>query len=134
MPGIDSQVFSYALTGFLIFGAANLTIELIIAFVLSFKKLKATILTPFDLESGKLRPVRPINNDDGRKLNAALLSQIMTLSSADRQVVRSILETLNALQLEASGNASTNDLEVKPHEDLGMLRFSRREFRVDSLN
>lgn len=92
MPDIDSQVFSYALTGFLIFGAANLTIELITAFVLSCKKLKSTILSPYDLESGKLKPSRSTPVFELHTLDAALLSQVLALSPADRQIIRSLLD------------------------------------------
>jgi hypothetical protein len=58
MPGVDSQIFSIALTLFLAIGAASLTIEKLIHLVGQIKKLKATVRvsTPWKLE--RLNPAQ----------------------------------------------------------------------------
>lgn len=128
MPGIDSHVFSYALTGFLIFGAANLTIELIIAFVLSCKKLKATILTRYDLESGKLKPSSSTPVVEIHQLDAAILSRVLALSPADRQVIRSLLDTLSGpVSLDVVNGTTREDAANQPEDLYFPLPIARKK-------
>jgi hypothetical protein len=120
MPGVDSHVFSFALNVFLFFGAANLTVELMISFVVVCKKLKATVQSHYSLGSGKLEAPGSLHRDEPPP-NASLLAQILALSPADRLAVSSLLETLNAPPITGSVTQQSTDGQ---DEDLGWLRFS----------
>jgi len=126
MPGVDSQIFSLALSVFLFFGATNLTIELTISLVVVCKRLKATVQSHYSLESGKLEAPGSSNSYEFPKISASLLTQIMALSPPDRQIIRSILDI-------SSGNSSLTGAQEKRvgedsisggDEDLGWLRIS----------
>lgn len=122
MPGVDSHVFSFALNVFLFFGAANLTVELMISFVVVCKKLKATVQSHYSLGSGKLEASGSLQRDE-HPPNASLLAQILALSPADRQAMSSLLDTLsrNAPPITRSVTQQPTDGE---DEDLGWLHFS----------
>lgn len=64
MPGLDSQIFTVALTLFLLIGSAKLTIEQLITLVILLKRLKATFEGEYSLETGKLE-VRSRGAPDG---------------------------------------------------------------------
>lgn len=55
VPGVDSTIFAVALSAFLLIGALKLTIEQLISLVILVKKLKATVLSSYSLETGKLQ-------------------------------------------------------------------------------
>jgi hypothetical protein len=126
MPGVDSQIFSLALSVFLVFGATNLAIELTISLVVLCKRLKATVQSHYSLESGRLDVPSPSQSDEFPKISASLLTQIMALSPADRQIIRSVLDISSANgsligdQEKRVGGDSTSDGD----QDLGWLRIS----------
>ncbi len=127
MPNIDSRIFSFALTGFLFFGAANLTIELMISFVLLCKKLKATVQSQYPLESGKLEVPSSLHRNELPQVNASLLGQLMALSPADRQIISSVLDVLSGKGphvTRAEERRITQHSTDGHDEDLGWLRFS----------
>jgi len=135
MPGIDSHVFSFALSVFLFFGAANLTIELIISLVVLCKKLKATMQSHYSLESGKLEVRSSLHRDEFPKMSASLLAQVMALSSADRLMLSSLLDVLShdGIHLADTEEKAVTQGSTSGHdEDLGWLHFSGRESRPNS--
>jgi hypothetical protein len=125
MPGIDSHVFSFALNVFLSFGAANLTVELMISFVVLCKKLKATMQSQYSLESGKLEVPGSLHRGPFPQMNASLLSQVMALSPADRQIIRSLLDMSSGNSSpSAQENSFSENSTPGDYEDLGWLRIS----------
>jgi hypothetical protein len=126
MPGVDSHVFSIALNVFLFFSAANLTIELMISFVVLCKKLKATMQSPYSLESGKLEVPSSLHRDGIRQMNASLLAQVMSLTPDDRQLISSLLDALsrNGPPMTHAAEGSVTQNADGQYEDLGWLRFS----------
>jgi hypothetical protein len=126
MPSIDSHVFSFALSTFLFFGSANLTVELMISFIVLCKKLKATFQSRYSLESGKLESPGSLHRDNFPGMSASLLTQVMSLSASDRQTIRSILEmSLRNESLTGAQEESLNQDSTSGHdEDLGWLRIS----------
>jgi len=127
MPGVDYRVFSFALNVFLIFGAANLTVELMISFIVLCKKLKATIQSHYSLESGKLEAPSSLDRDEFPKMSASLLAQIMALGPADRQIVSSLLDLLsrNGPYLTGAQEKSFSQNSISGHDEyLGWLRIS----------
>ena len=51
MPGLDSYIFHFALSAFLLIGALKLTIEQLITLVVLVKKLNATIKTRYSFQT-----------------------------------------------------------------------------------
>jgi hypothetical protein len=129
MLGVDSHLFSFALNVFLFFGAANLTVELMISFVVLCKKLKATMQSHYSLESGKLQEPSSLHRALLPQLSASLLSQVMALSPADRQIVRSLLDvsSVNGSLTSAQENSFSENSTSGHVEDLGWLRISGRK-------
>ena len=95
MPDLHSQIFSLALSVFLFFGAANLTIELMISFIVLCKKLNATRQSHYSLESGKIETPSSLHAHELPAVSASLLAQVMALSPADRQLIISLLDLLS---------------------------------------
>jgi hypothetical protein len=127
MPGVDSRVFSFALSVFLVFGAAHLTVELMISLVVLCKKLTATMQSHYSLESGKLEAPGSLHRDEFPQMNASLLAQVMALSPTDRQIISSLLDALsrNAPPMtRAEERRVTQNSADGQDEDLGWLRFS----------
>lgn len=126
MPGIDSQIFSFALNVFHLFVAANLTIELLISLVVLCKRLKTTIQSRYSLESGKLEVPNSLQPVEPAKMNTSLLVQIAALSPADRELLRSFLDVLSRDSYSTRGEQ--NNVKQNPQEchdqDLGWLRFA----------
>src|SRR6267154_4805113 len=126
MPGVDSHVFSFALNVFLFFGAADLTVELMISFVVLCKKLKATMQSQYSLASGKLETPGSLHRSLFPQMNASLLSQVMALSPADRQIIRSLLEMSSGNSSpSAQENSFSENSTPVDYEDLGWLPISR---------
>lgn len=123
MPDIDARIFAFALHGFLFFGAANLTVELMTSFILLCKKLKATIQAPYDLQSGTLKPCSVVNSLEMHKGNETVLNQLLALTPEDRQIINSILNTSPSRRLGDIGN--TTDLKSDEPEHLGWLPVFR---------
>jgi hypothetical protein len=126
MPGVDSHVFSFALNVFLFFGAASLTIELMIPLVVQCKRLKATMQSQYSMESGKLEARDSLHRDEFSKMSASLLTQVMALSPADRQIIRSLLDVSpgNGSFTGAQKNSFSENSSSGHDEDLGWLRIS----------
>jgi hypothetical protein len=59
MPDLESQIFSVALTLFLLMGAAKLVIEQLVSLLIQYKKLEAMSKADYSLESGKLEMRSP---------------------------------------------------------------------------
>src|SRR5688572_33360554 len=116
MPDIDSHIFSAALTVFLFFGAANLTLELIISFVLVCKKLKATVKSPCDLETRKLRPSSSTQAENGQNSQADLLLQLIALNPTQRQAIASLLKTLSTTESADTAKTTNPDSQAVPAE------------------
>ena len=125
MPDIDARIFTFALHGFLFFGAANLTIELMTSFILLCKKLKATVQAPYDLKSGTLKPGCLVDSSEIPKLNATVLNRLLALTPEDRQIINSILDTLSNRRLDDIGNISNHASDSEEPEYLGWVRVSR---------
>ena len=125
MPDIDARIFTFALHGFLFFGAANLTVELMTSFILLCKKLKATVRAPYDLQSGTLKPGRLVDSSESEKLNATVLNRLLALTPNDRQIINSILDKLSNRRLEDIGTTSTHTADSQEPEYLGWVRVSR---------
>lgn len=126
MPSIDSQVFSFALSTFLFFGSANLTVELMISFVVLCKKLKATLHSHYSLESGKLEVPGAPHRNDTPGMSASLVAQIIALSPAERRTIRSILEISSGSDslISNQDRGLGKDSNSAADEDLGWLRIS----------
>ena len=134
MPGVDSHLFSVALSVFLFFGAANLTIELLISLVVLYKKLRATLQSHYSLELGKLEVHSSSARDGFPTMNASLVAQVMALSPANRQLISSLLDTLShdGLHLIGAEEKAVTQRSTSGHdEDLGWLHFSGRQSKPD---
>jgi hypothetical protein len=137
MPGFDSHLFSIALNVFLIFSAANLSTEKLISLVVLYKKLRATMKSKYSLELGKLEGHDSLESDEPTKMNASLVAQVMALSPADRQLIRSLLDTLlhnGSHSIGLTERAVTQRSTSEHHEDLGWLHFSGRESKRNLTN
>ena len=117
MPDFDSHVFSSALSVFLVFGAGNLALELMISLIVSYKRLKATVQNRYSFDSGKLEAPNSWPHDQRSELSPALLAQIIALSPADRRTLSSFLEA-------CSGSVQSKNRQEED-QDLGLLSFPR---------
>ena len=105
MPDIDSQIFSVALTFFLLIGSAKLTIEQVINLVILFKKLKATIESQYSLEKGKLEPRARGEPEETAKIIPPPQTTVQDLSNER-------LEETSRAATSGQGNELNNDLPV----------------------
>ncbi len=69
MPDLESLIFSMALILFLLIGSAKLIIEELIALVMMFKKLKATIDSDYSLLTGKLEVPSEVHGQTQRTIS-----------------------------------------------------------------
>jgi len=87
MPGVDSIIFSAALTALLFLSAASVIIDKVNSFVISCKKLRTTIRSSCSADSEDHKLVGLDAHDRISDRTVSLFAQVRRLSSADQRLL-----------------------------------------------